>query len=457
MDVDPGAGSIPYQLTVLVVLTLINAFFSGSEMAVVSVNKNEIHRLAEEGNKKAALVEKVSEDSTKFLSTIQVAITLAGFASSAFAANSISQVLASTLAQKGINVSLSLAISNVVITLLLAYFNLVIGELVPKRIALLYAEKYSQMCIRLIYILSKLISPVLFLLSASTNGLLKLLGLYHDELEQDVSEEEIKSMLETGTETGVFNDIEKEMITSIFSFDDKRVREVMVQRQDMVAVDLNDPVNEYIDEILLSKHSRIPVYEENIDNVIGILSMKDFAIKAKEKGSFYDVDVRSLLKPVFFASENMKTDAVFKEMQQKSQKVAIIVDEYGGVSGMLTMEDLVEEIVGDIYEDDEEIEIPIRRVDRDTYELMGSALLSEVNEELHMHIHSDCDTMSGYLIELLDRIPVPEDCPIDVEDEEASYRILDVKDRVITRVSLHLRQKDAAPGDTRSEQNKDET
>ena len=444
MDVDPGAGSIAYQLTVLVILTLINAFFSGSEMAVVSVNKNRIHRLAEEGNKKAALVEKVSEDSSKFLSTIQVAITLAGFASSAFAANSISQVLAAVLAQRGVSYTLSLALSNVVITILLAYFNIVIGELVPKRIALLYAEQYSMMCIRIIYIISKIISPVLFLLSASTNGLLRLLGLYHDDLEQNVSEEEIKSLLETGTETGVFNDIEKEMITSNFSFDDKRVREVMVQRQDMVAVDLNDSVNEYIDEILLSKHSRIPVYEENIDNIIGVLSMKDFAIKAKEVGNFYDVDVRSLLKPVFFASENMKTDAVFREMQQKSQKVAIIVDEYGGVSGMITMEDLVEEIVCDMYEDDEEVEIPIRKLDKDSYEIMGSALLSEMNEELHMHIHSDCDTLSGYLTELLDRILEPSDCPVDVEDREARYRILGVEDRVITRVSMKLKPKEEA-------------
>ena len=455
MDVDPGSGSIAYQLAVLVVLTLINAFFSGSEMAVVSVNKNRIHRLAEEGNKKAALVEKVAEDSTKFLSTIQVAITLAGFASSAFAANSISQVFAAWLSLRGVGYTVSLAVSNVVVTAVLAYFNLVIGELVPKRIALLYAETYSLMCIKPIYFLSKILSPVLFLLSASTNGLLKLLGLYHDDLEQNVSEEEIKSLLETGTETGVFNDIEKEMITSIFSFDDKKVREVMVQRQDMVAVDLNDPVNDYIDEILRSRHSRIPVYEENIDNVIGILSMKDFAIKAKEKGSFYDVDVRSLLKPVFFASENMKTDAVFREMQQRSQKVAIIVDEYGGVSGMLTMEDLVEEIVGDMYEDGEEIEIPIRRIDKDHYEILGSALLSDLNEELHLGIQSDCDTLSGYLTELLDRIPSPSECPIDVEDAAAQYRILNVEDRVATKVSLRLKPKDADGQEEKKEEKDD--
>ena len=442
MDADPGTGSIIYQITILIILTAINAFFAGSEMAVVSVNKIKIHRLVEDGNKKAKLIESLSEDSTKFLSTIQVAITLAGFASSAFAANSISQELAKFMAARGIPYSLS--ISNVLITVLLAYFNLVLGELVPKRIALQYAERFSLFCVKPIWMLSKILSPFIQLLSLSTNGLLKLLGLHHENLEADVSEEEIKSMIETGTETGVFNDIEKEMITSIFSFDDKKVREVMVTRQDMIAVDLQVPVKEYIDELLASRHSRIPVYEDNIDDIIGIVSMKDFAIKAKEVGNFYDVDVRSLLKPVFFASENMKTDAVFREMQQKSQKVAIIVDEYGGVSGMITMEDLVEEIVGDMYEDDEEVEIPIRKLDKDSYEIMGSALLSEMNEELHMHIHSDCDTLSGYLTELLDRILEPSDCPVDVEDREARYRILGVEDRVITRVSMKLKPKEEA-------------
>ena len=256
MDADPGTGSIIYQITILIILTAINAFFAGSEMAVVSVNKIKIHRLVEDGNKKAKLIESLSEDSTKFLSTIQVAITLAGFASSAFAANSISQELAKFMAARGIPYSLS--ISNVLITVLLAYFNLVLGELVPKRIALQYAERFSLFCVKPIWMLSKILSPFIQLLSLSTNGLLKLLGLHHENLEADVSEEEIKSMIETGTETGVFNDIEKEMITSIFSFDDKKVREVMVTRQDMIAVDLQVPVKEYIDELLASRHSRIP-------------------------------------------------------------------------------------------------------------------------------------------------------------------------------------------------------
>ncbi len=437
MDADPGTGSIIYQITILIILTAINAFFAGSEMAVVSVNKIKIHRLVEDGNKKAKLIESLSEDSTKFLSTIQVAITLAGFASSAFAANSISQELAKFMAARGIPYSLS--ISNVLITVLLAYFNLVLGELVPKRIALQYAERFSLFCVKPIWMLSKILSPFIQLLSLSTNGLLKLLGLHHENLEADVSEEEIKSMIETGTETGVFNDIEKEMITSIFSFDDKKVREVMVTRQDMIAVDLQVPVKEYIDELLASRHSRIPVYEDNIDDIIGIVSMKDFAIKAKEKGSFYDVDVRELIKPAYFISENMKTDAVFKEMQRTNHKVAIIVDEYGGVSGMVTMEDLIEEIVGDIYEDYEEVEVPIRQLSKDCYELMGSALLSDINEELHTKLESECDTISGYLISLLDYIPTQEKCPITIEDQTASYVIEEARERVITKVQMTLK------------------
>ena len=437
MDADPGTGSIIYQITILIILTAINAFFAGSEMAVVSVNKIKIHRLVEDGNKKAKLIESLSEDSTKFLSTIQVAITLAGFASSAFAANSISQELAKFMAARGIPYSLS--ISNVLITVLLAYFNLVLGELVPKRIALQYAERFSLFCVKPIWMLSKILSPFIQLLSLSTNGLLKLLGLHHENLEADVSEEEIKSMIETGTETGVFNDIEKEMITSIFSFDDKKVREVMVTRQDMIAVDLQVPGKEYIDELLASRHSRIPVYEDNIDDIIGIVSMKDFAIKAKEKGSFYDVDVRELIKPAYFISENMKTDAVFKEMQRTNHKVAIIVDEYGGVSGMVTMEDLIEEIVGDIYEDYEEVEVPIRQLSKDCYELMGSALLSDINEELHTKLESECDTISGYLISLLDYIPTQEKCPITIEDQTASYVIEEARERVITKVRMTLK------------------
>ena len=258
MESDPQAANILSQLAVLLILTIVNAFFAGSEMAVVSVNKNKIHRLAEQGNKNAALIERLMEDSTVFLSTIQVAITLAGFFSSASAATGIAQVLGGAMAERGIPYSQSIA--SVLVTIILAYFNLVFGELVPKRIALQKAEGFSLLCVRPIYMISRVMSPFIKLLSLSTSGVLKLIGMHSETLESDVSEEEIKSMLETGSEKGVFNDIEKEMITSIFSFDDKRAREVMVPRQDMVTIDISEPVESYIDEILQSMLSKIPVY-----------------------------------------------------------------------------------------------------------------------------------------------------------------------------------------------------
>ena len=439
MEGDPASGSIAFQLLILVLLTAVNAFFAGAEMAVVSVNKNKIHRLAEQGNKNAALIERLMEDSTVFLSTIQVAITLAGFFSSASAATGIAQVLAGKMNELGIPYSQSIAQTGV--TIILAYFTLVFGELVPKRIALQKAEGFSLLCVRPIYYISKVMKPFIMLLSFSTSTVLKLIGMHSESLEEEVSEEEIKSLLEQGSETGVFNEIEKEMITSIFSFDDKRAKEVMVPRQDMVAVDLEDPVEEYIDEILESMHSRIPVYEGEIDNIIGILSMKDFMIKAKET-SFTEVDIRAIMREPFFVPENQKTDVLFREMQKNRTKVAILVDEYGGVSGMVTMEDLVEEIVGDIQDKHEDEEPEISEIEpHKVYKVMGYVQLFDLNEELHLHIESTCDTLSGYLIEQLGYIPHAENLPLTVETEEADYEVMEMDDRVIQWVKLTLKDK----------------
>ena len=240
MDSDPGAAAIAAQILLLIALTMMNAFFAGAEMAVVSVNKNKIRMLADNGNKKAALIQKLSENSTGFLSTIQVAITFAGFFSSASAATGISQILGNRMAQSGIPYSQSIAM--VVVTIILSYFNLVFGELVPKRVALQKAEAFSLFAVKPIYIISKIMAPFIALLSASTNGILRLLGLKTENLEEEVSEEEIRSMLQTGRESGVFNEIEQDMITSIFLFDDKKAREIMTPRQDMIAVDLSTPL-----------------------------------------------------------------------------------------------------------------------------------------------------------------------------------------------------------------------
>lgn len=436
MESDPLSGGIAFQLLFLVFLTAVNAFFAGAEMAVVSVNKNKIHRLAEQGDKRAALIERLMKDSTVFLSTIQVAITFAGFFSSASAATGISQVLGVRMLEWGIPYSQTIA--GVCVTIVLAYFNLVFGELVPKRIALQKAETFSLFCVRPIFMISRVLNPFIRLLSLSTSGFLKLIGMHSETLEAEVSEEEIKSMLETGSETGVFNEIEKEMIMSIFSFDDKRAKEVMVPRQDMVAINLEDPMEEYIDGILKSMHSKIPVYEGEIDNIVGILSMKDFVICAKDQ-SFSQVEIRTLLKEPFFVPENRRTDALFREMQKNKVKIAILVDEYGGVSGMVTLEDLIEEIVGEIQEEYETEEPDIVVLEpHKMFRVLGSAQIYDLEEELHLHIESYCDTLSGYLIEQLGYIPESGELPLTVVTPEAEYEILDQEDRVIGHVRLTL-------------------
>ena len=444
MESDPQAANILSQLAVLVVLTAVNAFFAGSEMAVVSVNKNKIHRLAEQGNRNAALIERLMEDSTVFLSTIQVAITLAGFFSSASAATGIAQVLGGVMAEAGVPYSQSIA--GVVVTVILAYFNLVFGELVPKRIALQKAEGFSLLCVRPIYMLSLVMNPFIKLLSFSTSSVLKLIGMHSETLESEVSEEEIKSMLETGSETGVFNDIEKEMITSIFSFDDKRAREVMVPRQDMVTIDINEPVEAYIDEILQSMHSKIPVYEDEIDNIIGILSTKTLMIEAR-KSSLENLNIRAMLTEPYFVPENRRTDALFREMQKNKNKLAILIDEYGGVSGMVTLEDLIEEIVGDIHEEYEEVEPDIQEiVPHKVFRVSGSISLFDLNEEMHLHIDSTCDTLSGYLMEILGYIPDQERLPLLGETPEADFEVESMDDRVIDKVKLTLKEnKEAEP------------
>lgn len=432
---DPDGNSIFFQLLFLAFLTLVNAFFAGAEMAVVSVNKNRIKVLADEGSKRAALLQTLFEDSTKFLSTIQVAITLAGFFSSASAATGISQVLGGWIAQFGIPYSNTIAV--VVVTIILSYFTLVFGELVPKRIALQKAEAFSLFVVQPIYIISKILSPFIKLLSLSTNGFLHLIGMKTENLEEAVSEEEIKKMLETGSENGVFNEIEKEMINSIFSFDDKTAKDVMVPRREVFAIDIEEPLEKILDEILETRHSRIPVYEEQIDNIIGILQVKDVMIEARKK-SFEEVDIRALLKEAFFVPDGKSTDELFREMQKTKNRMAVLIDEYGGVSGILTVEDLVEEVMGEITDEHEEEVVELQKIGEKEYLLDGSILIEELNEKLNLKLETEnYDTLSGYLIEELGYIPKDSgQCELDADG--VHFKILEVKEKRIRKVWMKI-------------------
>ena len=432
---DPEPMSLVSQFILILVLTLLNAFFASAEMAIVSVNRNRIKMLADDGNKKASLLVDLLEEPNKFLSTIQVGITLAGFFSSASAATGISEVIGASLSQLGIPYAQS--ISLIVITIILSYFTLVFGELVPKRIALQKSEQIAMLSVRPIVFVFKFAKPFVKLLSLSTNVLLRVIGMSDTDLEEKVSREEIKSLVDAGEEYGVINQIEKEMINSIFDFDDKLAKEVMTPRTEVYMINIKLPLS--IEELLEENYSRIPVYEGDMDNIIGILYLKDFLHEAYQVG-FENVDIKKLLHRPYFVPECKNIDQLFKELQKSKKHLAVLIDEYGGFSGIVTIEDLIEEVMGDIndeYDDDDPV---IRKIDNDTYMVNGLISIKELNDKLHLNLDEeteDYDTLGGFLINQIDYIPSEtEECM--VEYENLLFKVQCVKDKRIETVKIHM-------------------
>ena len=377
------------------------------------------------------MIEKLFDDSTKFLSTIQIAITFAGFYSSASAAAGISPVLAEWM--RGFNIPYSQQIAHNGVTLILMFFNLVFGELVPKRIALQKAESFCMMTVMPIHYVSIILSPFIKLLSVSTKLVLRILGMKTEDQEEAVTEEEIKALLKMGNESGAFDDEEREMIDSVFAFDDRTAREVMVPRRDVVTID----IDELIDEILETRHNRIPVYEESIDNIIGVLHVKDVMIELRKSG-LDKINIREMLHKPFFVPETKEADELFRTMQAERHHMAILVDEYGGFSGIVTIEDLVEEIMGDINEEYEEVVPEIEAVSENEYVLDGGILIEDLNEELGLKLETEnYDTLSGYLIEQLGHIPAKEDRDV-IREDNLVFTVMEVKDNRITRVELQI-------------------
>ena len=432
---DPEPMNLVSQFILILLLTLLNAFFASAEMAIVSVNRNRIKMLADDGNKKASLLVDLLEEPNKFLSTIQVGITLAGFFSSASAATGISEVIGASLSQLGIPYAQS--ISLVVITLLLSYVTLVFGELVPKRIALQKSEQMAMLSVRPIVFVFKFAKPFVKLLSLSTNVLLRVIGMSDTDLEEKVSREEIKSLVDAGEEYGVINQIEKEMINSIFDFDDKLAKEVMTPRTEVYMINIKLPLS--IEELLEENYSRIPVYEGDMDNIIGILYLKDFLHEAYQVG-FENVGIKKLLHRPYFVPECKNIDQLFKELQKSKRHLAVLIDEYGGFSGIVTIEDLIEEVMGDIndeYDDDDPV---IRKIDNDTYIVNGLISIKELNDKLQLNLDEeteDYDTLGGFLINQIDYIPSEtEECM--VEYENLVFKIECVKDKRIETVKIHM-------------------
>ena len=430
------AGPMWGQIIVLVVLVAVNAYFAAAEIAIVSVNKNRIRTLANEGNKKAEALSKLIDDPNKFLSAIQVIITLAGFFSSAKAATSFSEGMGRTLEGWGIPYGEGIAVF--VITLILSFFTLVFGELFPKRIAMLHADKVAMAVVKPIQIISAVFKPFVWLLSISVTIVLKIFRQKTDVAGEEYSEADVVSMLETGQEKGELKEVGKKMITSIFAFDDMLAYEVMTPRTEVFSIDINAPTEEYIDELMELRYSRIPVYEDDSDNIIGILYIKDYLIKARQEG-FDNVDFRSILRKPYFVPETKNIDALFFELQSTKQHIAVLIDEYGGFSGIVTMEDIIEEVMGDIDDEYDEEEPDIQKVSDDTYVMEGSMDLDDINDELNTDLESDnSETIGGLIIDILGEIPDESDVGKEVEFGNYKFKIDSIKERRIEQITMKI-------------------
>ena len=419
------------EIILLLVLIGLNGFFAAAEIAFISLNDAKIEMQVKEGNKKAKTIKGMLSNPSKFLSTIQIGITLAGFLSSAFASESFASELAPVLC--GLIPAIGLQawknISIILITIILSYFTLVLGELVPKRIAMKNYEKIAFGTVGIIKTISVITAPFVKFLTWSTNIISKAFGVSETE-EETVTEEEIRMMVDVGEEKGTIDAEEKEMINNIFEFNDKAVSEIMIPRKDIFALDMNLSIAKVIEEISEDfRYSRIPVYDETIDEIKGIVYVKDILISTKNK----NVKIKNLVKDAYFVPETKAVNELFAELRKNRKQIAIVVDEYGGTSGMVTMEDILEEIVGEIYDEYDEVKSKYEKIDENTYVMSGSMPIYEVEKILDIEIpEGDYDTISGYLVEVLGRIPNENEKPI-IETPEVTYKVQKSADKRIVK------------------------
>ena len=416
------------RIIVLAILILINAFFAATEIAFISINDAKIEKQAKEGNKKAKQIKKMLREPSKFLATIQIGITLAGFLSSAFAADAFADDLAPML-QNLIPLGLMAwrNISIILITIILSYFSLIFGELVPKRLAMRNSEKIAFGTIGIVRAISIITAPFVKLLTASTNGVSKLFGITGTD-EETVTEEEIRMMVDVGEEKGSIKEEEKELINNVFEFNDKVVSEIMIHRKDIYAIDINSDIDNILKELDEYKYSRIPVYEENIDNIVGLLFIKDLLANVKKKDK---VKISKIIREPYFVSENKQIDELFRDLQKNKHQLAIVLDEYGGTAGLVTMEDIIEELVGNIFDEYDDEEKEFEKIDDNTFLISGSVSIHDLRKILGVEIpEGEYDTLSGYLIELLGRIPSDDEKPV-IETKRVTYKIEDYEEKRI--------------------------
>jgi len=427
------------EILVLILLIVLNGFFAASEIALISLNDNKLRLMGnEKSKKKIEILKKLLSEPGRFLATIQIGITLGGTLSSAFASESFSDRLAGLIKQTGVPVpdAVLKTLSMIFVSVILSYFSLVIGELVPKRLAMKKEEAISMFAARPLYILSVVTYPAVKLLNASTNLIVRLFGIDPNADEEEVTEEEIRMMVDVGEEKGTIQENEKEMINNIFDFDNKTVMDIMTHRTDIVALSVDASLDEVISLFNEEKYTRIPVYEESIDNIVGILHVKDLIKYIGVGSDTADFDLRKIIRKPYNVPWSKKADELFSELQKNKVHMAIIIDEYGGTAGIVTVEDLVEEIVGNIFDEYDEEEKDFEKLDESTYIFSGTAGLDVLNEWADAQLPEDeYDTLSGFIISQLGRIPEYDEKP-EIEFNGLLFKVEEVSEKRIEKIKV---------------------
>lgn len=428
---------IGFILILIFILILVNGFFAASEMALVSVNLTKMNHLANEGNKKAGLVLKVTEDSTRYLSTIQVAITLAGFMSSALAGARLSLNFVGFFANYGVTINQNLAV--VIITFILSFVTLVFGELVPKKLALSNPNKFSLFSIYVVYIVMIVTKPFVWLLSKSTQAVLLIFGKAASKDHDEVTEDDIRHLIVLGQVQGLYKDQERKMIENIFRFDDLKAYMIKTPRTKVYGLDINLPKKTLIKKMVQSKYSRIIIYDQDIDHILGIIHVKDL-LEALAHEQLDEIDMKTILRKPYYVPEDIKVNILFKRMQHTTEQFALLVDEHGGFEGIVTIEDMLEEIVGDIYDEHDQLPNQIKKIGENRYIVKGDLTILDLNRYLNLNIdesHESFQTLSGLYIHLLGYLPTKK---IDnlLKYENLTLKINRMKNKFIDELELEV-------------------
>ncbi|MEG1868038.1 MAG: hemolysin family protein [Clostridiales bacterium] len=423
---------ILWQMLLQMMLITLNAVFACAEIAVISMNDNKLAQMAKQGDKRAIRLGKLTSQPARFLATIQVAITLSGFLGSAFAADNFSDKLVSMLINLGVNVPTATldTVAVVFITLILSYFTLVFGELVPKRIAMKNAEKLALAMSGLITFISKLFAPLVWVLTVSTNFILRLCGIDPNSQDEEVSEEEIRMMVDVGNEKGVIDFTEREIIQNVFEFDNLTVGEFATHRTDIAILWMNETVKEWEKTIHESRHTLYPICQGSVDNVVGILNIKDyFRLVDKERDNI----LKMAVKPAYFIPESICADILFEHMKKTHNHFAVVLDEYGGMAGIVTMNDLLEQLVGDLDSDvqNENIPIEFEQVNSETWKIRGSIAIEEVAEKLNIALPvDDYETFGGFIFSCYGSIP-EDGTEFELDAFSLHIKVTEIKDHRI--------------------------